>query len=415
MKTILRNISQLATPQGHGARKGPEMATLSVMEHVDIYISEGRFVRIGPSLDISIKPEDTVIDASGWVATPAFIDPHTHIPFFGFREKEFFLRQRGAGYLEILQAGGGILETTRQVRAASIGDLVRFNLPFVSALQRKGVLVLEGKSGYGLDRQNEWKQLDTLSAIEKTSGIKIYKTFLGPHAVPPEFTSADAYIDWLCTVALPELAEKKGIVDFLDVFCEKGVFNYAQSKKYLDKGIALGFKTRLHADEMSFEGGSLLGVKVGAFSVDHLIAIEPSGIRALADSETVATLLPGTSFFLNKPFAPARNLIDAGVSVALASDFNPGSCTLYDPTVIAFLAASKLKMTPSEILTAQTLNAAASLGIAEKWGSVETGKNAGLLLWDVPDYAAIPYLPGHERLKLVISPNGFLSTRATRL
>jgi len=406
MKTFIRNIRQLASPEGVSVRKGADMSKISIREHIDICIVEGRFSNIGPSPDISPKPEDTVIDASGWVATPAFIDPHTHIPFFGFREKEFFLRQQGVGYLEILQAGGGILETTRQVRKASTGDLVRFNLPFVRALQKKGVLVLEGKSGYGLDQQNEWKQLEALSVIEKASGMKILKTFLGPHAVSPEFPDADAYIDWLCAVALPELAKKNETVDFLDVFCEKGAFNYTQSEKYLRKGIALGFKTRLHADEMSFEGGSLLGVAVGAFSVDHLIAIEPAGIRALAESETVATLLPGTSLFLNKPFAPARILIDTGVAVALASDFNPGSCTLFDPTIIAFLAASKLKMTPPEILTAQTLNAAASLGIADSWGSVETGKNAGLLLWDVPDYTAIPYLPGHERLRFVIGPGG---------
>ncbi len=406
MKTIIRNVRQLASPQGVSVRKGADMSKIRIRESIDIWISEGRFSNIGSSPDVSINPEDTVIDASGWVATPAFIDPHTHIPFFGFREKEFFLRQQGAGYLEILQAGGGILETMKQVRAATTGELVQFNLRFVRALQKKGVLVLEGKSGYGLDRQNEWKQLEALSVIEKTSGIKILKTFLGPHAVPPEFPNADAYIDWLCAVALPELAEKKERVDFLDVFCEKGVFSYAQSEKYLRKGIALGFKTRLHADEMSFEGGSLLGVAVGSLSVDHLIAIEPAGILALAESETVATLLPGTSLFLNKPFAPARSLIDAGVAVALASDFNPGSCTFYDPTIIAFLAASKLKMTPPEILTAQTLNAAASLGIADSWGSVETGKNAGLLLWDVPDYTAIPYLPGHERLRLVIGPGG---------
>ncbi|HNW46490.1 MAG TPA: imidazolonepropionase [Thermotogota bacterium] len=408
MKTIVRNIRQLATPLGERLRKGAEMAVINEREHVDICLSAGRFLRIGRDLNLEIKPEDTVIDASGLVATPAFVDPHTHIPFFGFREKEFFLRQRGAGYLEILQAGGGILETTRQVRAASLEDLIGFNLPFVYALQRKGVLVLEGKSGYGLDRENEWKQLEALSAIEKITGTKVFKTFMGPHAIPPEFPNADAAIDWLCAEVLEELAKNREMVDFLDVFCEKGVFNYAQSERYLEKGKALGFKTRLHAEEMSFEGGSLLGAKVGASSVDHLIAIEPAGIHALANSDTVATLLPGTSLFLNKPFAPARNLIDAGVGVALASDFNPGSCTFYDPTIIAFLAASKYKMTPAEILTAQTLNAASSLGVADSWGSIEEGKIGGLLLWDVPDFTAIPYLPGHERLRFVIGPVGIL-------
>jgi imidazolonepropionase len=409
MKILLRHIKQLATPMGIMQMRGKCMQNIAVESDVDIVIEDGRFSKIGHRLSVDVSTEDTVIDASGYVATPSFVDPHTHIPFYGFRHKEFFLRQKGAGYLEILQAGGGILETTRQVRNAPIDAIVDFNLSFVQSLKEKGVLVMEGKSGYGLDLNSEYKQLEALEMLEEKTGIRILKTFLGPHAVPPEYTNAGEYIQWLCDVVLPELAKYRNRIDFIDVFCEKGVFNYDDSEKYLKRGIELGFRTRLHAEEMSFEGGSLLGVKVGALSVDHLIAIEQKGIEALSGSHTLATLLPGTSLFLNKPFAPARTLIDNNVAVALASDFNPGSCTIYDPTLIAFLAASKLKMTAEEILTAQTLNAAAAVGLAHEWGSIEEGKQSGLLLWNLPDFSAIAYLPGHQRLKAIISPSGIIA------
>ncbi len=389
-------------------KKGKDMSQITVMKDVDVYIENGRFKEIGHGIKPDIQGENgeniEEIDCSDLVATPGIIDPHTHIPFAGERHREFYLRQKGKSYIEILKEGGGIINTTKAVRAASEDQLIRQNLEYAMEMFSKGVVVFEGKSGYGLDIESEIKQIRVLCEMEKLLPQKIVKTFLGPHALAPEFDTYDSYMEFIVENMLPLVYEEFGGDIFADIFCEKGVFDIRQSEKYLEKAFELGFKIKMHADEIEYTGGSVLAASHGAKSADHLIAIETEGINALAESDTVAVMLPGTSFFLGKPFAPARRLIDSGAAVAVASDFNPGSCTFNDPHFIAHLASSQLKMSPEEILTAQTLNAAAALDISDEWGSIEVGKKCGLVLWNISDYRFVPYFPGHSIVHTVISP-----------
>ncbi len=404
MDMLIKNIKQLVTPLGNKAKKGRDMKKLLIKNNIDMLIRNSVIREIDYSIDLPGDFEGSVITADELVATPGFVDPHTHIPFYGMRFEEFFLREKGADYMAIMEAGGGIVSTTRAVREAALDELVRFNSRFVKEMFEKGIVAFEGKSGYGLDTETEIKQLKALFKLEELCPQKIVKTFLGPHALPPEYSDYQAYMDHVNSEMLHQVSEAFEEPLFADIFCEKGVFTLEQSREYIKTAKKLGFDIRLHADEIAYLGGSELGAGEGARSVDHLIAITDEGIQALSDSDTIATLLPGTSFFLGKPYAPARKIIDADVAVALASDFNPGSCTINDPTFIAYLAVDRLKMEPEEILTAMTLNAAASLKLADEWGSLETGKLAGVLLWDIPDYRAVPYFPSHNMIDTVISP-----------
>ena len=412
MDLLIKNIKQLASPMGSKPKKGKDMGKLSIKEHCDILVRNSVIEEIGYNLELPLDFEGHVIVADDLIATPGFIDPHTHIPFYGYRHDEFFMRQAGMDYMEIMKKGGGIVNTTKAVRKSSLHDLIEFNLKFAREMFTKGVVAFEGKSGYGLDTESEIKQLKALEKIEEQGYQKVVKTFLGPHALAPEYEDYESYLNMILDQMLPEV--KKHFPDelFADIFTEDGVFNAEQSKRYLEKAQKLGFKIRMHADEIKDIGGSTLAAELNANSADHLICIRDDSISKLSTSQTIATLLPGTSFFLGKQFAPARKLIDEGVAVALASDFNPGSCTINDPTVIAHLASSKLKMTPEEILTAMTLNAAAAVSLEKDWGTLEAGKYAGIILWEIPDYRFIPYFPSHQMIHTVISPKKALRVKA---
>ncbi len=412
MDLLIKNIRQLATPTGKKPKKGKDMGKLSVMENCDILIRNSVIEQIGFSIELPLDFQGSIITANNLVATPGFIDPHTHIPFYGYRHDEFFMRQSGLSYMEIMKNGGGIINTTKAVRNATLDELLDFNMIFAQEMFKKGVVAFEGKSGYGLDTLSEIKQLRTLQKMEEHGPQKIVKTFLGPHALAPEFEDYESYLEHIMTQMMP--AVKREIDDelFADIFCEEGVFNTDQSKRYALKALDMGFKLKFHADEIKDIGASTLAAQLGAKSADHLICIGEEAMDILSKSSTIATLLPGTSFFLEKSFAPARKLIDKGAAVALASDFNPGSCTINDPTVIAYLASSKLKMTPEEILTAMTLNAAGAIDIEDEWGSVEIGKYAAILLWDIPDYKFIPYFPAHNMIHTIISPKKMLKLKA---
>ena len=409
---LIKNIKQIASPIGNKAKKGKDMGRLSIHEHMDILVRNSIIEQMGHNLELPADFEGHIICADDLVATPGFIDPHTHIPFYGFRHDEFFMRQQGLSYMEIMQKGGGIVNTTKAVRKASIHDLIEFNLKFANEMFRKGVVAFEGKSGYGLDTDSEIKQLKALEKIEELGCQKVVKTFLGPHALAPEFADYDSYLEMIIEQMLPQVRKTFEGELFADIFTEDGVFTVEQSRRYLEAAIKNGFKIRLHADEIKDIGGSSLASELHAHSADHLICIQDESILNLSKGRTIATLLPGTSFFLGKPFAPARKLIDAGAAVALASDFNPGSCTISDPTIIAHLASSKLKMTPEEIITAMTLNAAAVINLEADWGSLEVSKYAGIILWDIPDYTFIPYFPAHQTIHTVISPKKALRVKA---
>ncbi len=412
MSIVIQNISQLVTSIGSKAAHGPEMSAIKEWNNVDVWIQDGLIQKILPSKSKTPPWEEyRLIDAENAVATPGMIDPHTHIPFFGFRYNEFYQRAQGKSYMEIMKSGGGILHSSQQVRKASVDEIVDFNLPFTRSMLHHGVTVFEGKSGYGLNSQAEIKQLYALQRMDQIIPQKVCMTFLGAHAVPKEFLTADEYLDMVIHEMLPEVLARFPQRMCVDIFCEEGVFTLAQSRRFLERAKELGFDLKIHAEEIAFLGGSILGCELGALSVEHLIQISEEGIQTLSKSQTVAVLLPGTSFFLKKPFAPARKLIDKGAAVALATDFNPGSCPILAPSLIANLAANHFQMTAAEILTAMTLNAAAALGISQGYGTLEEGKKAHLILWDLPDYSAFPYLPGHDRVISVFIEDQFFPVK----
>ncbi len=381
---------KLVTPTGKSAIRGKDMGSVRVLENVYVVYDE----RI---IDITKSPPGVNVQANVELLTPGFVDSHTHIPFYGYRDGEFVMRSMGASYVEILKAGGGIHSTVERVRNASLEDLISFNSRFLDEMISRGVTFVEGKSGYGLNVETEIKQLVALKELDKIHAVDIKPTFLGAHAVPKDVTKEE-YLEDL----LRSLDEVSKYTDTVDIFVDEGAYSLEDARYFLKRAKDEGFKLRLHADEIVRTGATLLGIELGAISVDHLIKIEDEDIEALAESDTVAVLMPATSFYLGEPYAPARKLIDSGAIVALGSDFNPGSNTINDPSFVMHLAVSKLHMTPEEALTAFTLNSAHALGISEDFGTIEVGKYADMVAWNLPNLESIPYLPGHDTVRFVI-------------
>jgi imidazolonepropionase len=351
------------------------------------------------------------LDARGGTVTPGLIDPHTHLLFAGSREGELELRQRGADYLEILASGGGILATVAATRAATADSLAQHGRRWLDEMLRHGTTTIEAKSGYGLDLPTELRLLDVAHALGQEGPIEVLPTWLGAHAVPPEFRSrpegTEAYVRHLIDEQLPGVAAQ-GRARFADVFCEQGVFTADQSRRILNAAAPLGLAPRLHADEIAPSGGAELAAEIHALSADHLAAPSPAGIDALAAAAVdghpvVATLLPATTWFLmHDEFAPARELIERGVPVALATDFNPGTSPNASLPLVMTVACLELKLTPSEALAAVTINAAFALGIADDLGSIEAGKQADLAIWSVPTHRQIPYWLGADLVRAVV-------------
>ena len=353
--------------------------------------------------DNGSAPEcDNVIDAGGRLVTAGLIDAHTHLIFGGWRQHEVPLKLRGASYLEILQAGGGILNTLVATRNASEDELYERAEKALAEMLDHGITTVEAKSGYGLDVENELKQLRVIRRLSAEGGFSVVPTFMAAHAVPPEFKGdPDGYIEFICTKILPKVADDE-LCEFVDVFCETGVFDVEQSRRMLTYGQAYGFKTKIHADEIDAIGGSVLAGEMGAVSAEHLIAIDKAGIESMARGGTIACLLPGTSLYLGKEFAPARDMIAAGVPVAVCTDFNPGSCPSNDLQLCMNLAYLKYRMTPEEVLAAVTINAACAVGRGETLGTVEPGKQADLVIWDAEDLDYLVYRMGTNKAEKVI-------------
>lgn len=375
---------KLCTPIGSTPKSGQEMARVEVLNGVYIWIEDGAIVEIS-----NLKPKDFAKFIEADLVVPGFVDCHTHIPFYGFRENDFLRRVGGATYLQLHSSGGGLFETVEKVRKASESELLRFNLKFLKDFLRKGVTTIECKTGYGLDRESELKQLKVIRKLSAIVPQDIVPTFLGAHAVPKEVDEA-TYVDQLVDM----LDEVKQYTEFVDIFCEVGAFNLESTKRFLSKAKEKGFKLRVHADEISNLGASKLAAELGAVSADHLLKIDDEAIAALSKSGTIAVLMPATSFHLSESYAPARKLIESNVSVALASDFNPGSSPTLEPTFVMHLAVRHLKMTPEEVLTAFTLNSACVLQLSEKLGTIEVGKQADLILYDDADLLSLPYMIG---------------------
>lgn len=406
-KLLIKNIGTLATPTGSYAKSGDEQASITILHDSAVVVSDGNIVGVYDNSAVPNADYDKIIDACGKLVTPGLVDAHTHLVFGGWREHEVPLKLRGASYLEILAAGGGILDTVVNTREASYYDLLTRSRDFINNMMAYGTTTCEAKSGYGLDMLTEIKQLEVIRSLRRSTPMDIVPTYMGAHATPPEYAgNTAAYVDYICESVLPQLARDESydypLAVFCDVFCETGVFDVAQSERILSCAKKHGFIPKIHADEIDVIGAVPLACQMSAISADHLIAIDQTGISALSRAAVIATLLPQTSFYLGKQYAPAREMIKNDIPVAIASDFNPGSCPSSNLQFAINLAYLKYKMTPSEILTAVTLNAACAIDMAEKLGTIETGKQADLIIWDAPNLEMLCYRLGGNLVKNVI-------------
>ncbi|SMD10164.1 imidazolonepropionase [Desulfocicer vacuolatum DSM 3385] len=400
---IIKNAAQVVTCRGFTAKKGEEMSQLGIIEDGGVLIMDGKIAAVGASEEVAreIDPDITVIDAAGKAVLPGFVDSHTHFIFGGYRHDEFAWRLRGDSYMDIMNRGGGIANSVGATRKASLETLVTDGARRLDSMLSFGVTTVEGKSGYGLDRDTELKQLEAMACLNKSHVLDIAPTFLGAHAIPDGFKGKeDAFIDHVMEM-LPEIKEK-GLAEFCDIFCEKNVFSVDQSRRLLSRAKDLGFGAKIHADEIVQLGGAELAAELGAVSADHLLQASEQGILDLAHSGTVATLLPGTAFSLKEAYARGRNMIDQGCAVALATDFNPGSCFSNSIPLIFGLACLYMKLSPEEALTALTINGAAAIGRADTVGSIDVGKQGDLVILEYPSYRFIPYHLGVNTVETVI-------------
>lgn len=406
-RLLLLHISQLATPVGCSLRKGAQMRELQILEDAAIYAEDGKIAWVGTTNALPEALKDgaiPTINAHGCCALPGFVDSHTHFLFGGYRAEEFIRRLRGAGYLEILKAGGGIQSTVLATRSAGREDLTASGRQRLRRMLSQGVTTVEGKSGYGLDLETELRQLEIMQELDRSQPVSVVPTYLGGHAVPPEWAhDPDSYLAYMLKEVMP-LIRERGLAKYCDIFCEDSVFDLKQAKFYLEKAREMGFGIKIHADEIAALGGAGLAAGLGAASADHLLMTSAADRKKLAsaDCQTVATLLPATAFCLKKPYAAARAFIDDGCAVALASDYNPGSCFACSVPLLLALAVIHMDMTVEEALCAMTLNGAAALGLAGETGSIETGKRADINLLGFPDYRFLVYHTATNSVKTVI-------------
>lgn len=402
-RLVISNIGLLATPLGRTAAVGPAQGQISQRSGAYLVAEDGIITAQGNGqVPEALLQGARHIDAGGRLVTPGLVDAHTHLVFGGWREHELAMKRRGVPYLEILAQGGGILSTVRMTRQASEDDLVQKAGEALGEMLSLGVTTCEAKSGYGLDRQTELRQLAVIRRLGKEQPVELAATYLGAHAVPEEYkTQREDYIRLMTEEMIP-LVAREGLAEFCDVFCETGVFTAAESEEILQAALAHGLKVKIHTDEIDAIGGTELAGALPAVSAEHLIAATDRGIAALAKGGTVAVLLPATSFYLGKPYARARDMIAAGVPVAVASDFNPGSCPSLNLQLAMNLACWNYHLTPEETLTAVTLNAAAAICRADRLGSLEVGKQADLVIWDAPNLDYIFYRFGQNLAKTVI-------------
>ncbi|MCD8920447.1 imidazolonepropionase [Staphylococcus gallinarum] len=393
---IIQNIKQLILPKSTDRPlKGAELNELEIIENGTVVINDGKVVYSGSHTD-EYEANET-IDATGKVVSPALVEAHTHLVHGGSREHEMSLKRQGVSYLEILEQGGGILSTVEATRNATEDELFEKAEKNLLTMIQHGVLAVESKSGYGLDKENELKQLKVSNRLAEKYNLDVKHTFLGPHAVPKDAESNQAFLQEMIDL-LPEV---KSYADFADIFCETGVFTVEESKKYMQAAKEQGFAVKIHADEIDPLGGLELAIDEGAISADHLVASSEEGKAKLRDSDTVAVLLPGTTFYLDKEqYADARGMIDNNGAIAIATDFNPGSCVTNNLQLVMSIAALKLKLSPNEIWNAVTVNAAKAIDVDA--GTINKGDKANIVVWDAPNHEYIPYHYGVNHAQKVI-------------
>lgn len=392
---ILKNASELLTVSGFEARKGETMNDLGIIENGAVAIKDGIITHVGTTEEVLSQIADTseyeVVDCTGKTVMPGFVDSHTHFVFGGYRADEFSWRLRGDDYMDIMKRGGGIINSVRGTKEATLEELIAVGKKRLDSMVMFGVTTVEGKSGYGLDKETELKQLEAMKALQDMHSMDIVTTFLGAHAVPKDYKGKeDDFITMMIEDVMPEVVEK-GLAEFCDIFTEQNVFNVEQSRRLLNTAKEMGMKTKIHADEIVRLGGAELAAEVGATSADHLLQASDEGIKQMAEAGVIATVLPGTAYSLKEDFARARDMIDLGAAVALATDFNPGSCFTESIPLIFSLATQKMGMTTEEAITALTLNGAAAVDRADKIGSIDVGKAGDIVVHEFPSYRFLPY------------------------
>lgn len=412
---IIKNALQVLTMRSDqkGPRTGESMDDVGIIEDAAVAISEGKIVAVGKTEDVlsqtEIDGQTRIIDATDKVILPGFIDCHTHPVFAATREEEFEMRVKGRPYQEIAAAGGGIKSSVRSLRAASKQELIRLTLPRLDRMMSYGTTTIEAKSGYGLSLEDEIKMLEVIKELNHLHPIDLVPTFLGAHEIPEEYKSKrEEYIQLIVEKMIPEVAKRKLAV-FCDIFCEKGVFDIEESRRILTAAKNHGFKLKLHADQLTALGGAKLAAQLGAVSADHLEFIDNEGIEMMKQAGVIGVLLPGACFGLGMTeYPPARKMIDQGLPVALATDFNPGSSMTESMPIILSMACLMMKMSPAEAVVASTINSTYAVGRAEEAGSIEKGKKADLVIWNVRDYREIPYHYGVDLVDQVIKDGKIL-------
>ncbi len=406
---LIENASQLLTmerPGLDGPRRGDDLREVGAVDRGVVAIHRGDIAWVGSESDapaaLELAPDARRLDAAGGTVIPGFVDSHTHLVFGGSRHDEFERRLKGQTYLDIAASGGGIRSSVRHTRDASEDELVDLGRRRLDLILRHGTTTVEAKSGYGLATEHELKQIRALELASDGHPIETVSTFLGAHEFPPEFADdREGYVKLLIEEMIPAVAET-GLCEYCDVFCEEGVYTVDQARRVLVAAREAGMRPRLHADEFAPSGAAELAAELDAASADHLSAVSDAGIRALAESATIGTILPGTTFSVRIPGANARRLVEEGVALAIATDLNPGSCAIESMGVIVGLACLHTGLLPSEAFVAATINAAFAIDRADRVGSLAPGKQADVLILDVPDYRCVPYRFGTNHVRTVL-------------
>lgn len=396
----IKNAAQLVTLAGeNGPRRNEAMSDLGIIEDGSVWMENGKVLAIGSTSELEAsfgecKHEAEIIDAAGRLVTPGLVDPHTHVAYGGSREREFEMRLEGSTYMDIMNAGGGIHATTRMTREATAEEMEAQTRRRLDSFLAHGVTTVEGKSGYGLDLETELKQLRVMKRLNESHPIDLVPTFMGAHAVPQPYKGREEeYVDLVINEMLPKVVDE-GLAVFNDVFCEFGVFTPEQAERILLAGKALGLIPKIHADEIQSYGGAELAAKVGAISAEHLLKASDEGVRMMAEAGVIACLLPATALYLREGAAKGRTMIDSGVAVAISTDCNPGSSPTTSMPLVMNLACISMRLTPAEALVAATMNAACAIGMQEKVGSLQVGKQADVVMWNVSNYQELQYLFG---------------------
>ncbi len=408
MNYLIRDITNLVTCRNFSKepKKGKEQSEIGLIKNGNVFIERGKISFVGNKENLSkflrVKKEKyKEISGRNKTVMPGFIDSHTHLVFAGSRANEYEMRIKGSNYEEIAKKGGGIASTVKAVRKASKSELYKLSEKRLGNFMKYGTTTLEAKSGYGLDLKNEIKMLEVINELNKKNkfGLSILPTFLGAHSIPKEMNKKD-YIELICFEMIPNIAKRK-LAKFIDVFCEKNYFDSKETDYILSHGSSFGLIPRIHTDQFNSIGGIDVAIKIKAISVDHLEVLKTKDIKKLSNKNIIANLLPGTSYFLNIPYQPARELIENNVPVGLATDFNPGSCNTENLQIIMSLASLKMRMTAEEIINAVTINAAYSLFLQNEIGSIEEGKYADILMFDFPSYRDLLYHFAVNQLQMV--------------